>query len=91
MTKQSNSVTTAVGTGAGGSGASPAPPLSLRALRDSVEGGEMAGFLSLDEPPKLRSVALAAVGRIAILVNNAGGSRVLPIDAPEERWTEAMP
>jgi 3-oxoacyl-[acyl-carrier protein] reductase len=23
-------------------------------------------------------------------VNNAGGSRVLPIDAPEERWTEAM-
>ncbi|WP_428487929.1 SDR family NAD(P)-dependent oxidoreductase [Rhodopila sp.] len=39
---------------------------------------------------KLSSAALNAVGRIDILLNNAGGSRVVPIDAPEERWTEAM-
>ena len=38
----------------------------------------------------LCDAACAALGRIDILINNAGGSRVLPIDAPEERWTEAM-
>jgi len=34
--------------------------------------------------------ALRALGRVDILVNSAGGSRRLPIDAPEERWTEAL-
>ena len=43
-----------------------------------------------DAAAKLSGAALAAVGQIDILINNAGGSRVLPIDAPEERWTEAM-
>ncbi len=39
---------------------------------------------------KLRDAAFAAVGPIDILINNAGGSRVMPIDAPEALWTEAM-
>jgi 3-oxoacyl-[acyl-carrier protein] reductase len=38
----------------------------------------------------LRDAALGALGGVDVLVNNAGGSRVLPIDAPEERWVEAM-
>jgi 3-oxoacyl-[acyl-carrier protein] reductase len=38
----------------------------------------------------LRDAALSALGSVDILINNAGGSRVLPIDAPEERWVEAM-
>lgn len=34
--------------------------------------------------------ALENMGHVEILVNCAGGSRPLPIDAPEERWVEAM-
>ena len=34
--------------------------------------------------------AARALGEIGILINCAGGSRPLPIDAPEEKWTEAM-
>ncbi|MDQ2802569.1 MAG: SDR family oxidoreductase [Pseudomonadota bacterium] len=39
---------------------------------------------------RLRDTALSALGTVEILVNCAGGSRPLPIDAPEERWTEAI-
>ena len=38
----------------------------------------------------IRDQVLAAFGGIDVLVNNAGGSRPLPIDAPEEAWTEAI-
>ncbi|MBI4192832.1 MAG: SDR family oxidoreductase [Betaproteobacteria bacterium] len=41
-------------------------------------------------PQKLAQEALKGLGRIDILINCAGGSRPLPIDAPEEKWTEAM-
>ena len=41
-------------------------------------------------PQKLAQEALHALGEIGILINCAGGSRSLPIDAPEEKWTEAM-
>jgi 3-oxoacyl-[acyl-carrier protein] reductase len=34
--------------------------------------------------------AREGLGRVDILVNCAGGSRPLPVDAPEERWEEAM-
>ncbi|MGH7066333.1 MAG: SDR family NAD(P)-dependent oxidoreductase, partial [Acetobacteraceae bacterium] len=34
--------------------------------------------------------ALAALGRVEILVNCAGGSRLLPVDAPDAAWEEAM-
>jgi 3-oxoacyl-[acyl-carrier protein] reductase len=30
------------------------------------------------------------LGHVDILINCAGGSRPLPVDAPEERWEEAM-
>jgi len=35
-------------------------------------------------------VVYSALGRVDILVNSAGGSRSIPWDAPEERWTEGM-
>src|SRR5258708_24216197 len=41
-------------------------------------------------PAQISQTALKALGRIDILVNCAGGSRPLPIDAPEEKWEEAM-
>ena len=34
--------------------------------------------------------AREGLGRVDILINCAGGSRPLPVDAPEERWEEAM-
>jgi 3-oxoacyl-[acyl-carrier protein] reductase len=68
--------------------------------------GELAGEIERDQGPrpllitqdimaadaaiKLRDAALAGFGRIDILVNCAGGSRPLPVDAPEERWDEAI-
>ena len=39
---------------------------------------------------RLAENALERVGHVEILVNCAGGSRPLPIDAPEEKWVEAM-
>ena len=42
-------------------------------------------------PAKLAGAAARALGAIDILVNSAGGSNpALPIDAPEEKWQEAM-
>lgn len=43
-----------------------------------------------DAAARLRDAALDALGFVEILVNCAGGSRPLPVDAPEERWVEAM-
>lgn len=39
---------------------------------------------------RLRDAALAGLGHVDILVNCAGGSRPLPVDAPEESWEEAI-
>ena len=43
-----------------------------------------------DAASKLAAAALAAVGHVSILVNNAGGSRPLPVDAPDSDWDEAI-
>ncbi|MGC8476178.1 MAG: SDR family NAD(P)-dependent oxidoreductase [Acetobacteraceae bacterium] len=47
-------------------------------------------IMAEDAAARVREAALAALGKVEILVNNAGGSRPLPVDAPEERWTEAL-
>jgi len=43
-----------------------------------------------DAPEHIAKRAIDRMGHVAILVNCAGGSRPLPIDAPEEKWVEAM-
>ncbi|HET6184462.1 MAG TPA: SDR family oxidoreductase [Acetobacteraceae bacterium] len=43
-----------------------------------------------DAAPRIAAAALSALGRVDILVNCAGGSRPLPVDAPEARWEEAL-
>jgi 3-oxoacyl-[acyl-carrier protein] reductase len=43
-----------------------------------------------DAATKLAAAALAAVGHVGILVNNAGGSRPLPVDAPDSDWDDAI-
>jgi 3-oxoacyl-[acyl-carrier protein] reductase len=59
-------------------------------------GGAAPAIVEIDimpegAPAKLAEAATRAVGTIDILVNSAGGSNPpLPIDAPEEKWEEAM-
>ncbi len=43
-----------------------------------------------DSAPRIRDQAIKALGHVDILVNCAGGSRPLPVDAPEARWEEAI-
>ena len=47
-------------------------------------------ILEEDAALRISKATLRALGTVEILVNCAGGSRPLPVDAPEERWTEAM-
>jgi 3-oxoacyl-[acyl-carrier protein] reductase len=46
--------------------------------------------MATDAAARIRDAAIAALGTVEILVNCAGGSRPLPIDASDERWEEAM-
>lgn len=61
-----------------------------------VSGGGLRPHISIldimkeDAPQRLAREAVSGLGRIDILINCAGGSRPLPIDAPEEKWLEAM-
>ncbi|NDF74376.1 MAG: SDR family NAD(P)-dependent oxidoreductase, partial [Betaproteobacteria bacterium] len=43
-----------------------------------------------DAAQRVAEQALAALGSVAILVNNAGGSRPFDRDASESQWDEAM-
>ena len=43
-----------------------------------------------DSAQRISGEALAALGRVEILVNSAGGSRPLPLEAPDAAWDEAM-
>jgi 3-oxoacyl-[acyl-carrier protein] reductase len=47
-------------------------------------------IMATDAALRLRDAALTGLGHIDILVNCAGGSRPLPVDAPEEKWEEAI-
>ena len=43
-----------------------------------------------NEVEAMAAKALSEFGHVDILINNAGGSRKLPVDAPEASWEEAM-
>jgi 3-oxoacyl-[acyl-carrier protein] reductase len=47
-------------------------------------------FMREDAPQRIADAALAALGSVEILVNNAGGSRAFKLDASEEQWNEAL-
>src|ERR1700730_1100373 len=47
-------------------------------------------IMAADAASRLRDAARLGLGRVDILVNCTGGSRPLPVDAPEERWEEAI-
>jgi 3-oxoacyl-[acyl-carrier protein] reductase len=49
-----------------------------------------ADIMQPDAPARIRDEAVRALGKIEILVNSAGGSRPLPVDAPDEQWDEAL-
>jgi hypothetical protein len=69
----------------------------LEELAREIERGQGPGPLQITQdmmaanaPMRLRDAALAGLGHVDILVNCAGGSRPLPVDAPEESWEEAI-
>lgn len=47
-------------------------------------------FTAEAAPDQIAGTALAALGTVEILVNNAGGSRGFGADATDEQWEEAM-
>lgn len=47
-------------------------------------------IMAPDAAGKIREAALAALGKVEILVNCAGGSRPLAPDAPDAAWEEAI-
>jgi 3-oxoacyl-[acyl-carrier protein] reductase len=65
----------------------------LRALEKEA-GAKLAiieqDFMLPEAPQRIAQAALAALGSVEILVNNAGGSRPFKIDASEAQWEEAL-
>jgi 3-oxoacyl-[acyl-carrier protein] reductase len=49
-----------------------------------------ADLMQEGTPARIIGEALAALGSVNILINNAGGSRPFKLDATEEQWHEAM-
>jgi|SRR5579864_1708471 len=47
-------------------------------------------IMAADAATRIRDAALAALGHVEILINCAGGSRPLPLEAGEDRWDEAI-
>jgi 3-oxoacyl-[acyl-carrier protein] reductase len=47
-------------------------------------------FMREDAPRRIAEAALAGLGSVQILVNNAGGSRAFKMQATEAQWDEAM-
>jgi 3-oxoacyl-[acyl-carrier protein] reductase len=47
-------------------------------------------FMAEDAAQKIADTALAKLGTVDIIVNNAGGSRPFKVDASEQLWNEAI-
>jgi 3-oxoacyl-[acyl-carrier protein] reductase len=50
----------------------------------------VADMMETASPLRIRDEAMAALGAIEILVNCAGASKPLPVDAGDDKWDEAM-
>src|SRR4029079_3845384 len=66
----------------------------LAELVQEVGGGLITPFeqdvMAKDAAEKIAAFALKELGHVDILINNAGGSRPLPVDAPDSKWDEAI-
>jgi 3-oxoacyl-[acyl-carrier protein] reductase len=69
----------------------------LNSLKDEIvaAGGTepvtlVQNFVAHDGPQKIAAAGLSGLGHIDILINNAGRSRALDVNGPEEAWMEAM-
>jgi 3-oxoacyl-[acyl-carrier protein] reductase len=67
----------------------------LQTLADETTAGTppipiIQDIMAEDAAEALRAAALHWLGSVDILVNCAGGSRKLPIDAPDSAWDEAI-
>ena len=69
----------------------------LGELADEIErsGGVRPAVIGQDlmqpeAPQRIAEQALAALGKVEILVNNAGGSRAFKLHASEQQWEEAL-
>jgi 3-oxoacyl-[acyl-carrier protein] reductase len=47
-------------------------------------------FMQADAPQRIAQAALAGLGSVEILINNAGGSRPFELNASEAQWEEAI-
>jgi len=47
-------------------------------------------FMAEAAPEAIADAALAGLGSVEILINNAGGSRKFTLDSSEEQWEEAL-
>jgi 3-oxoacyl-[acyl-carrier protein] reductase len=47
-------------------------------------------FLAADAPRRIAATALTALAHVDILINNAGRSRPLDIDGPDDEWQQAL-
>jgi len=65
----------------------------LETLQDEI-GAKLVvigcDFMREDAPGTIAAAALAGLGSVDILINNAGGSRSFKLDASEEQWHEAL-
>ena len=65
----------------------------LETLQDEI-GAKLViiecDFMQETAPKTIADAALAGLGSVEILVNNAGGSRAFKLDASEEQWNEAL-
>src|SRR4051794_34602992 len=50
----------------------------------------VADVMEPDSARRIAAEAMAALGKIEILVNSAGGSRPIPVEAPDSIWDEAL-
>ncbi len=50
----------------------------------------VADVMQTDSALRIRDEALAALGSVEILINCAGASKPLPVDAGDDKWDEAM-
>ncbi len=101
VTGASAGIGRAIATGLGAEGVQVALVARRRDLLESLaaemrhEGAPepviiAADVMQDDTVDRIVAESMTSLGRVEILINCAGGSRPLPIDAPEERWQEAM-